>query len=57
MISIVIDSKVSRWTKEIKYVFYLYVSHSFIILSFIFFIVMFKLEIGAGVVNIFLQRK
>ena len=34
-------------------VFYRYVSHSFIILSFIFFIVEFTLEIGAGAVNIF----
>ena len=34
-------------------VFYRYVSHSFIILSFIFFIIEFIIEIGAGAVNIF----
>jgi hypothetical protein len=34
-------------------VFYRYVSHSFIILSFIFFIIEIIIEIGAGAVNIF----
>jgi len=34
-------------------VFYRYVSHSFIILSFIFFIIRGNIEIGAGAVNIF----